>query len=236
MIMIVLSYLLAAVFLVWYAIPYVLRRAQAYALMRQCREQRVICLTYDDGPSVSVTTRIAHLLGDFGAKATFFVVGQNLHAKEEIVSLILDKGHEIGSHSYWHMHAWKKSPLAVYRDIAQGLLVAQQIKACNLFRPPYGKVTAVTMLQAWLSGFRLAWWTVDSSDTWRVPKAIKDVLQEIRVKGGGVVLLHDNARPDAPDRECYVLDLTRAILEMARNEGFSVCKMTDISGSSPVSR
>jgi peptidoglycan-N-acetylglucosamine deacetylase len=230
--MTILFYWLAATFLVWYAMPYVLRRAKAYSLMQQCKNQRAICLTYDDGPSLAVTTRIAQLLGNFGASATFFVVGQNLQATSEIVSMLLAKGHEVGSHSYWHLHAWKNSPLAVYRDVGRGLLVTQQIGGCKLFRPPYGKVTAGTVLQAWLSGFRLAWWTVDSSDTWPIPKATESVLQEIRAKGGGVVLLHDYARPEAPERECYVLDLTKAILEMAKKEGFRVCKMTDISASS----
>lgn len=226
--MMIAFYGLTAAFVIWYVIPYVIRRAGALDLLRRCKRQRVICLSYDDGPSSSLTPEVIRLLNSYGAKATFFMLGSKLAANQEAVSLVVDGGHEIGCHSYDHRHAWKTFPVTVYQDIRQGMFATRQIGATNLFRPPFGKVTAGTLLQVWLSDFRLGWWTVDSSDTWKIPKTIDRVLQKIRDAGGGVVLLHDNARADGMDIETFVVDLTKAILEMAKNEHYRVCKMTDI--------
>ena len=106
--------------------------------------------------------------------------------------------------------------------------MVRKLNAAPFFRPPHGKITLATLLQVWMNKCRLAWWTIDSSDTWATPKSVEAVLDEIRRQGGGVILLHDHDRSGHPEREAYVLDLTRAILEMARNERFRVCKLSAV--------
>ena len=56
---------------------------------------------------------------------------------------------------------------------------------------------------------------------------IKGVIERIKSGGGGVILMHDHSRPDNPEREAYVLDLTKNILELARKEGFKICSMSE---------
>ena len=212
----------------WFVVPYAVRKVDVYRLRKLCQKHRTIALTFDDGPSNSVTSKLLHLFADFRAHATFFALGHKIESCSEACALIAGGGHEFGSHSYRHLNAWEQSPLAVYRDIDQGLSLVRKLNAAPFFRPPHGKITLATLLQVWMNKCRLAWWTIDSSDTWATPKSVEAVLDEIRRQGGGVILLHDHDRSSHPEREAYVLDLTRAILEMARNERFRVCKLSAV--------
>lgn len=223
-----------ALLLVWFALPIVVKKSQIVQLARRCRRQRVIALTYDDGPGVRTTCEVLKLLRSFGVKATFFMLGQRIDASREIAVGLVADGHEIGSHSYRHCNAWKRDPVTVFLDIRRGLRTARTLGKCRYFRAPYGKLTFASLIQVWVQGYRQSWWTIDSSDTWTTPMPIEAVLDKIRRKGGGVILLHDHDRSGHRERESYVLELTRSILEMARNEGFAVVSLTDLhdAGSS----
>ena len=214
----------------WFVAPYAIRMLDVHRLRKLCRRQRAIVLTFDDGPSSSVTSKLLILLAEYQASATFFALGRKIESDPRVCALILAEGHEFGSHSYRHLNAWKNSPLAVYRDIDMGLHFANNTSSSVWFRPPYGKITLATLLQVRINKCLLAWWTIDSTDTWRTPRPVEAVLRAIRRQGGGVILLHDHDRFDNLEREAYVLDMTRAILEVARNEGFRVCKLSDIYG------
>jgi peptidoglycan/xylan/chitin deacetylase (PgdA/CDA1 family) len=170
------------------------------------------------------------LLAEYNVKATFFVLGHKIQSTGHVLERVVQAGHEIGSHSFRHLNAWKRSPLAVYQDIKQGLTLTHAVSSSNLFRPPHGKATIATMTQILMNNARHAWWTIDSSDTWTTPMPVERVISKIRREGGGVVLMHDHDRPNSPEREEYVLDLTRTVLELARKEGFSICRMGDIYG------
>ncbi len=213
----------------WLVLPYAIRKYQEAILKWKCRMSRTIVLTYDDGPGAEVTEKILALLKAYDVRATFFMLGMKIETDLELPHKLVQAGHEIGSHSFQHLNAWTRSPLAVYRDIKRGFAVARVFDRTLLFRPPHGKVTLATMLQIWLSQCRLAWWTLDSTDTWSCPMQIERVIERIRADGGGVILMHDHSRPgNLVAREAYVLDLTKSILELARKEGFKVCRMSEL--------
>jgi peptidoglycan/xylan/chitin deacetylase (PgdA/CDA1 family) len=217
-----------AFLLCWFVVPYALRRLQVARLRQRCRELRAIVLTYDDGPGVRVTPRLHELLDSFGATATFFPLG----CKLENAGWSPGR-HELGSHSYKHLHAWKNSPMAVHEDIDRGLASVSRLSECRLFRPPHGKLTLATLLQVWARGCSMAWWTIDSSDTWPATVPASRIIERIAREGGGVILLHDHDRLKDREREAYVTELTRSVLEFSRAEGFKVCKMSDVIGVSP---
>jgi peptidoglycan/xylan/chitin deacetylase (PgdA/CDA1 family) len=218
----------ATFLLCWFVVPYVLRRLQVAQLRRRCRELRAIVLTYDDGPGARVTPRLHELLDSFGVSATFFPLGYKLEG-----AMSLSGRHELGSHSYRHLHAWKNSPMAVHEDIDRGLASVSRLCACTLFRPPHGKLTLATLVQVWARGCQMAWWTIDSSDTWPEPVPASRIIERIVREGGGVILLHDHDRLKDREREAYVIELTRSVLEFSRAEGFKVCKMSDVIGVGP---
>ena len=100
-------------FFFWFIVPYAIRKVDVYRLRKLCQKHRIIALTFDDGPSNSVTSKLLHLLADFRAHATFFALGHKIESDTEACALISGGGHEFGSHSYRHLNAWKESPLAV---------------------------------------------------------------------------------------------------------------------------
>jgi peptidoglycan/xylan/chitin deacetylase (PgdA/CDA1 family) len=212
----------------WYAIPYLIKKINQHVLKYRCRTRRIISLTYDDGPGALLSGKLIDLLAEYNAKATFFVLGHKIQSSGQVVESIVQAGHEIGSHSFRHLNAWKRSPLAVYRDIKQGLILTTAVASAKLFRPPHGKATIATMAQIKINNARHAWWTIDSSDTWITSMPMESVIARIKRDGGGVILMHDHDRAYSPEREEYVLELTRLILELARKEGFSICRMGEI--------
>lgn len=189
---------------------------------------RTIALTYDDGPGADLTKKILALLKAYDVRATFFMLGKKITTDLEMPHMLVQAGHEIGSHSFQHLNAWKRSPLAVYRDINRGIVSIKAFSQSSLFRPPHGKPTLATMAQVWFNECRHAWWTIDSTDTWPIPMPIEGVIERIRSDGGGVILMHDHSRPNNPEREKYVVELTKSILELARKEGFKVCRMSEL--------
>lgn len=223
----VLLIIISAIF-GWFVLPYAIRKFQEASLKRKCRMSRTIVLTYDDGPSAELTKKILALLKSYDVRATFFMLGRKISTDSELPHMLAQAGHEIGSHSFQHLNAWKRSPLAVYRDINRGLETIRAFGQSLLFRPPHGKLTLATMLQVWFNQCRHAWWTIDSTDTWPTLMPIEGVIERIRSGGGGVILMHDHSRPNNPEREAYVLDLTKSILEFARKEGFKVCRMSEL--------
>lgn len=216
----------------WLVLPYAIRKVQEAILKQKCRTSRTIVLTYDDGPGTEVTTKILALLKAYDVRATFFVLGKNLAGNLELAHMLVRAGHEIGTHSFLHLNAWKRSPFTVYRDIKLGFTGIKAFGRPLLFRAPHGKLTLATMLQVWFNQCRQAWWTIDSTDTWPAVMPIERVIEQIRINRGGVVLMHDHSRPNNPEREAYVLDLTKSILELARIEGFKVRRMSEVVLSS----
>ena len=207
----------------WIVLPYLYRRMNVKNLEARCRETSSVVLTYDDGPSANFTPELLDLLAEYKAPATFFVLGVQADNNSEVVPKIAARGHEIGSHSYAHLNAWKDLPWKVANDIEAGIdCLRRNDVEITYFRPPNGKITMATLLQTWMKGRRMAWWTIDSTDT--NPETIppEKLAEAVKNAGGGVVLLHDFERRTDKDRNKFVLDATRQLLEMAKAENFSV--------------
>ena len=217
---------------VWFLLPYAWRRWQERRLAALCYAHRLLVLTYDDGPGTTLTARLLELLKAHDVRASFFLLGRHVEANPLIARAVVASGHEVGHHTRDHTHAWRSNPLRAARDLAAGVRIAGEIGGASwLFRPPYGKMTLGTMFHAMLSGLRFGWWTVDSQDSWR-PRPIEDILSEINVKRGGVVLMHDfDNYPcwvGGAGHEDYVIDLTRRTLELAAREGLRVVPLSGV--------
>src|SRR5208283_487704 len=82
-----------------YFSPLALRQVRNWTLRKVVTRDRILALTYDDGPSEALTPRILDLLQQHGAKATFFILARNASKYPHIVDRILREGHDIGCHS-----------------------------------------------------------------------------------------------------------------------------------------
>ncbi|NPV47404.1 MAG: polysaccharide deacetylase family protein [Armatimonadetes bacterium] len=152
-----------------------------------------VALTFDDGPHPVLTPWILDLLDQYGAKATFFLVGRQAEMYPELTREIVRRGHEIGSHSYTHANQRELSLLAVERELVMSRLMLR--RACGqfvtLFRPPGGKYDSQVQAAVRATGFTAVFWTENISgyagETG--PEILPKMLNNIGTNG--IVLLHN---------------------------------------------
>lgn len=153
-----------------------------------------IAMTFDDGPSATLTPKLLDLLAAHHIKATFFVIGENVAEHPEIVARAAREGHEIGNHSWSHPNLAKISEEAVRSQLRR---TDDAIKSAagmrpTLLRPPYGSITARE--KHWIHdefGYQVILWDVDPNDWKRPGPAVvrTRILNETRP--GSIVLSHD---------------------------------------------
>lgn len=214
--------------ILWFGMPYMLKLWQIASLRRLCHQARFIVLTYDDGPGAILTPVLMKVLASNNVHANFFMLGRKIESYTNQALDVAANGHTIGSHSYRHLHAWKKNPFAVNRDIQAGFQICESISTSNWFRPPYGKITLATLLQTWLAHQKIAWWTIDSTDTWTNPLPIEKIIERVKNEGGGVILMHDHDRKGVNGHD-YVINLTLRLIQLARDEGYKILTLQHAS-------
>lgn len=180
--------------------------------------ERVIALTFDDGPDPDGTPEILARLREYGVPATFFVLGPNVARYPHLARLILDDGHAIGNHGYSHTSFDMLGPARLRRELAdtsREILAATGTRT-HLMRPPYGIETLDMHILTRLLGYESVLWSIDGKD-WRGDPAT-DVAGRVcaEITSGAIVLLHDGwqARPDnlmTPDEEARVRDRTPTV-------------------------
>jgi peptidoglycan-N-acetylglucosamine deacetylase len=165
--------------------------------------EKLIALTFDDGPDPEWTPRVLEALAALGMRATFFLVGERAERHPDLVARILAEGHETGSHSWDHPSLPELAPAAVAAQIAR-TRAALAPGGAALLRPPYGHQSLATWRRARAEGYRVVMWTVAAGD-WRGEDGATlagRVLAE--AAPGAIVLLHDTLysyeRPEYRDR------------------------------------
>ena len=99
--------------------------------------EKVLYISFDDGPHPVATPFALDTLKQFQAKATFFCLGKNVASHPEIYQQILQEGHSVGNHSYHHLNGWKTAP----KDYVEDIQAASRLIESPLFRPPYGRMS-----------------------------------------------------------------------------------------------
>ena len=104
-------------------------------------KEKVVVLTFDDGPSNKYTSDVLNILEAEGVKATFFLNGADIEKNQQAAKLIYEKGHEIGNHAYSHSRLVFKSPRYIANEVEKTdkLIRELGVKTEILFRPPYGQ-------------------------------------------------------------------------------------------------
>src|SRR5947199_1556053 len=153
-----------------------------------------IAITFDDGPSATLTPKLLDILAAHRIKATFFVIGENVVQHPEVVARAAREGHEIGNHSWSHPNFGKMSDDGVRGQLQR---TDEAIKGATgarptLLRPPYGSITA--RQKRWIHdqfGYQVILWDVDPYDWKRPgPPVVRNrILKE--TQPGSIVLSHD---------------------------------------------
>jgi peptidoglycan/xylan/chitin deacetylase (PgdA/CDA1 family) len=212
-----------------YGIAIGLRLLNEWQLRRRSKGRLV--LTFDDGPSPTVTAAIRQLLRQESVKASFFVIGFRSEEHTALIAEALSEGHDVGSHSFFHLHGWRQ-PFKSLGDVLKGFVsLRQHHPVARFFRPPYGKATLLTYLLCWAMGYRAVYWTIDCKDVGRdAIREPEDIVAEFVRKGGGVVLLHDlDLGPTQfPDRLDKVLAICDALVASAKSRGMPVSTLSEV--------
>jgi len=154
--------------------------------------QKVIALTFDDGPWPQSTAQVLDILKQNNVKATFFVVGQNVKNYPDLLRRVNAEGHAIGNHTWHHWYHFMNPKVAAYEiDHTTEMIYQTTGVKTNLFRPPGGMMHNGVAGYARNTKYAIVMWSSDSVDYSlpAVPKLIDNIFRQARP--GGIVLMHD---------------------------------------------
>ena len=168
--------------------------ARALALPRTVPGSTGVALTFDDGPHPQGTPAILDLLARAGARATFFVVGEQVRRRPQLVAEIIAAGHEVALHGYRHRLQLRLSRRQIDDDTARGLVAIEDAIGALpiLHRPPYGIYSPAGLRAARGFGLRPLLWSRWGKDWRRLTTPDRIASRALAgVLPGDVILLHD---------------------------------------------
>ena len=163
-------------------------------------EEKVVALTFDDGPHPRYTSEILDLLAMYDAKATFFVIGKNVELYGDLVVRAAAEGHEIGNHTYAHPKLSELSHAALEREILKNEAMIEELvgTAPLLFRPPEGYCSPDVSHAALKNGISIILWNVDTRD-WS-GNSSESITSHVLANAvpGSIILFHDYIAHNSP--------------------------------------
>lgn len=189
------------------------------------RTGRAVYLTFDDGPIPEVTPKVLDILAQYGVKATFFMVGENIDKHPEVFEQVVVAGHSIGNHTYNHLKGWRTSfkdymanvakwHEAVERHLPHGCSAPEPL----LFRPPYGKATLRQRCALHRMGYTLIYWDILTRD-YEATRKSEEMLRLIQrqTRPGSIINFHDSLKSN--ERMLAVLP---QVIEWLQKEGYDL--------------
>ena len=200
--------------------PVWLQRLFPQRVWKMHGQEKKIYLSFDDGPHPVHTLFILDYLLRYNAKATFFCIGRNVKMYPDVYQRILNEGHSVGNHTFNHLNGKKTNDKDYLEDVA----AAGACTETNLFRPPYGRLTAfqAKLLMELNRPYKIIMWTVLSGDFdpgISKKRCLENVL--LNTGKGSVVVFHDSDK--AAEKMQYVLPL---ILETFSQKGYAFERIT----------
>jgi peptidoglycan/xylan/chitin deacetylase (PgdA/CDA1 family) len=148
---------------------------------------KIVYLTFDDGPEPEITSQVLALLANYKAKSTFFCTGEKVNKNPETMKLLNDNSHAIGNHGYSHISGFSTANSAYYNNCIAGMQVTQSL----LYRPPYGRITP-KQAKMLIPQHKIILWSILSKDYSRFTTpdiCANNVVQN--VYPGAIVVFHD---------------------------------------------
>ena len=184
-----------------------------------------IALTFDDGPHPYKTNVILDLLEQYGIRATFFVVGENVSYYPEPLKRAVALGHEIGNHTYHHTPLSGSCEKTVTEEIEKTEEIIFQTTGyrTTLFRPPEGSYNQCALNVAQSKNYRVILWTVDTRD-WENPVADTIVSNvTANVKGGSILLFHDYM-----SKKSHAIEALRILIPNLLAKGYEFVTVSEL--------
>ncbi len=161
------------------------------ALWRIKPDEHAVYLTFDDGPIPESTPFILDTLKEYGVKATFFMVGENVKRYPELYRRIIDEGHQVGNHTYNHWGCMKH----LVRNYLHNVDRAAKYIDSTLFRPPHGWMWKTTYRRIIRKGYKIVMWDLVTRDYSKLLNAF-DIVRNVVLysRNGSIITFHDSLK------------------------------------------
>src|SRR5664280_626242 len=163
------------------------------ALFRIKSTEKILCLSFDDGPDPASTPDLLDILDRYHVPAVFFCSGQAAEKYPSLVEKIKEKGHIAGNHGFSHIDGWKTNTV----DYCENVNHAFRFLPGSYFRPPYGRIT-ISQYRKLKKKFRIVFWDLmayDFDSDFGAAQSLSVLKRKIR--RGSVVVLHDKPQSSA---------------------------------------
>ncbi len=183
---------------------------------------QAVSITFDDGPNPDATPLILDVLRDEGVHATFFVLGRHAEQWPALVRRVVDEGHQLGNHGYWHRKLHRRTPAYVREDLSRGtdaIMHASGGVRPRVFRAPHGfRNPWVTPIAASLGQRTIGW----SLGVWDSARPGADEIARRALDGlhaGSILLLHDGDGYDPAGDRLQTAQALPTIIRGLRERG-----------------
>lgn len=181
-------------------------------------QEKVIYLTFDDGPIPGVTEWVIDVLDQFDVKASFFVVGENVNKHPQVFKKLIDHGHLIGNHTFHHVRGWRTSTQEYIKEVERcnQSIIDNGGEITGYFRPPHGRIKPGQAKEL-RNQYKLLMWSVLTVDYDRNLNEKTCLSNSIKAtSSGSIVVFHDSIKAEKNLR--YVLP---RYIEHFLKEGYS---------------
>ena len=157
-------------------------------------DEKVVALTFDDGPDETFTPQILDILKKYNIKATFFVVGEKVGYNKKLINREIDEGKEIGNHTYTHINVSKNGYNKIKKEIVDTQDAIKSVTGIypKLFRPPYRAISKDMCEIIRQNDMNIVLWSYVDARDWSNP-GVSSIVKTIEdgVQNGCIILLHD---------------------------------------------
>jgi len=192
--------------------PRIFRPFMGKLTWRKNPSEKVIYLTFDDGPVPEVTPQVLDILDKYELKATFFCVGENVQKYPELYADVISRGHKTGNHTFNHLKGFSVTS----EEYEENVKKASEYIDSKLFRPPYGRITPKQLKQ--LSPlYEIIMWDFITHDYNRnlSPATILKIVKRYS-RNGAIVVFHDSIKSKA-----NVLTALPLAIEFLKGQGYA---------------
>ncbi len=170
--------------------PFFLKKYYANFVWKIPTTEKIIYLTFDDGPTPEITEWTLASLKKFNAKATFFCIGNNVAKYPIIFNKIMEEGHAVGNHTHHHLNGWHTNNEDYLRNIKK----CEEVVKSKLFRPPYGRIKK-SQYELIRNNYQVIMWDVLSGDfdpKTSTEKCLSNVINN--AAEGAIIVFHDSMK------------------------------------------
>jgi len=153
-------------------------------------DEKIVYLTFDDGPIPEITPWVLDLLDKYNIKATFFCVGDNVRKHPDIYQMVQDRGHVVGNHTFHHLQGLKVKKKTYVKDVED----AAKFIHSKLFRPPHGHMRLPQYYDL-RKKYKIVMWDVVTRDYSRLMSA-DEVFEVVKkyTRNGSIIVFHDSLK------------------------------------------